>query len=51
MILAFLKASNTPWHSSISLIQQFGRNELNRLYLEGLIDIREGANCKVIKLK
>ena len=51
MILDFLKQSITPWHSSIKLIQIYGKDALNQLYKDGLIEVRKGINCKVIKLK
>lgn len=51
MILAYLQQSTTEWHSSIELIRMFGRDALNVLYKIGYIEVREGLNCKVIKLK
>jgi hypothetical protein len=43
--------NNRVWYSSIDLINKFGRDELNKLYIDGLIDVRNGLNTKVIKLK
>ena len=43
--------SNRLWYSSIDLIRRFGRDQLNRLHLEGKIEVRPGLNFKVVKLK
>ena len=45
----FLSTSNKIWHNSIVLIRKFGKNDLNTLYLENKIEVRNGLNNKVIK--
>lgn len=50
-IEAFLATKKRVWYKATDLLRKFGRNELNRLYAENKIEIRQGINNKVIKLK
>lgn len=45
----FLSTNTVLWHSSIVLIKKYGKEELNRLYVDKKIEVREGLNCKVVK--
>lgn len=45
----YLLESHILWHSSIYLKTLYGRDALNKLYIEKKIEIRIGINCKVIR--
>lgn len=45
----FLSISNKIWHNSVYLIRKFGKNDLNALYLENKIEVRNGLNNKVVR--
>lgn len=47
----FLSTSMHVWHNSISLINKYGKADLNMLYKDGKIEIRNGVNVKIIKYK
>jgi hypothetical protein len=47
----YMIESKSVWYNPIDLIRKFGREELNRLYVENKIEIRNGLNNKVIRLK
>ena len=47
----FLSTDSGLWYSSIKLISKYGREELNRLYIDDKIEVREGLNCKVVRYK
>lgn len=49
-IETYMTTKNRVLYKSTQLIRLFGKDELNRLYLENKIEIRKGLNEKVIKL-
>lgn len=50
-ITAYMTTQNRLWYSANSLITMFGKDGLNKLWKSGKIEIREGINGKVIRLK
>ena len=50
-IITYMTTQNRLWYNAQTLINQFGKDSLNELWQSGKIEIREGINVKVIKLK
>ena len=47
---ANLKQERLVWYKSTDLLNKFSREQLNALFLAKKIEVRNGLNCKVIKL-
>lgn len=50
-IEAYLRQQKRIWYKSTDLINMFGREELNSLFKCNKIEVRNGLNEKVVKLK
>lgn len=50
-LISYMTTANRLWYTAQSLINEFGKDALNEAWTNGLIEIREGLNGKVIKLK
>lgn len=50
-IEAYLRQQKRIWYKYTDLLNKFSREELNALFLAKKIEVRNGLNCKVIKLK
>ena len=46
----YLRQEKRVWYKSTDLLNKFSREELNALFLAKKIEVRNGLNCKVIKL-
>ena len=46
----YLSKEKRVWYKSTDLLNKFSREELNALFLAKKIEVRNGLNCKVIKL-
>ena len=46
----YLRQERRVWYKSTDLLNKFSREELNALFLAKNIEVRNGLNCKVIKL-
>lgn len=46
----YLRHERRVWYKSTDLLNKFSREQLNALFLAKKIEVRNGLNCKVIKL-
>ena len=46
----YLRQEKRVWYKSTDLLNKFSREELNALFLAKKIEVRNGLNCKVVKL-
>ena len=46
----YLRQERRVWYKSTDLLNKFSREQLNALFLAKKIEVRNGLNCKVIKL-